>query len=105
MTDVGFLLYNSVLDIHPVSSAYRSPLKVVVQRFVQQRPLAESLCAHQCDVDVIIRACKPLASSGNSHRVGGHGGGKTASGDDKSKGTQTSQPDVFLKSSLCDDQI
>lgn len=84
-------------DSHPVSSAYRSPLKVVVQRFVQQRPLAASLCAHQRDVDVIIRPCKPLVSSGNGHRVRGHGGGKAAFGDGKCKGEQTSRPDFFLQ--------
>lgn len=65
-------------DLPPGSCAYRSPLKVVVQRFVQQRPLAASLCAHQRDVDVIICPCKPLVSSGNGHRVRGHGGGKTS---------------------------
>lgn len=64
-----------------VSSAYRSPLEVVVQRFVQQRPLAASLCPHQRDVDVVIRPCKPLVPSGNSHCVAGHGGGKMASDD------------------------
>lgn len=92
-------------DIRPVSSAYRSPLKVVVQRFVQQRPFAASLCAHQRDVDVIIRPCKPLVSGGNGHRVRGHGGGTTASGDDKSDGEQTSRSAFFLKSSLNNDQI
>lgn len=86
-------------DLCPASSAYRAPLKVVVQRFVQQRPLAAMFCAHQRDVDVIIRPCKPLVSSGNSHRVRGHGGRKTASGDGKSKGEQTSLPN-FLPQSL-----
>lgn len=51
---------------------YRAPLKVVVQRFVQQRSLAAALCAHQCDVDIIIGPCEPLAPCGHSHRVGRH---------------------------------
>lgn len=64
-------------------SAYRSPLKVVVQRLVQQRPLAASLCAHQRDVDVVIRPCEPLVPSGNGHRVTGHVRGDEVSGDEE----------------------
>lgn len=71
-------------------SAYRSPLKVVVQRFVQQRPLAAPLCPHQRDVDVVIRPCKPLVPSGNSHRVTGHGGGKMAFDDELSRDSASS---------------
>lgn len=53
---------------------YRPPLKVIIQRFVQQCSLTASLRAHQCNVDIVIRPCKPLAPRGNSHCVRWHGG-------------------------------
>lgn len=86
---------------HPVHFSYRPPLEVVVQSFVQQRLLAASLCTHQRDVDVVIRPCKPLGSSGNSHRVRGHGGGKMVSyTEDVCRRANLPQSDFSLKT-LC----
>lgn len=82
----------------PVGSAYRSPLEVVVQSLVQQRPLAAPLGAHQRDVDVVVRPCKPLVSSGDGHRVRGHGGRKMGLGNEEmSRRANLSQPDFLLK--------
>lgn len=55
---------------------YRPPLEVIVQRFVQQRSLAAPICAHQCDEDIVVCPCEPLAPRGNGHRVGRHVGCK-----------------------------
>lgn len=52
---------------------YRPSLKVIVQRFVQQRSLAALLRAHQCNVDIVVCPCKPLVPCGNSHCVIWHG--------------------------------
>lgn len=65
-----------ILTVHSSggNSTYRPSLKVIVQRFVQQCPLAAPLRAHQRNIDIVIRPCEPLAPCGNSHCVGGHGG-------------------------------
>lgn len=56
-----------------LTATYRSSLKVIVQRLVQQRSLAALLGAHQCDVDVVICPSEPLAPRRDGHRVGQHG--------------------------------
>lgn len=60
--------------IYSSNVTYRPPLKVVVQRFVQQCSLAALLCAHQGDIDIVICPCKPLVPCGHSHYVIWHDG-------------------------------
>lgn len=52
---------------------YRPPLKVVVQRFVQQRPFTALFRAHQCNVNRVVCSFKTVAPCGNSHLVRRHG--------------------------------